>query len=74
MTKHESVDSMICNDSKSFIGYSNDMDDIYEDIDEYNPIEKRKIMIIFGDLMADMLNNKKRNPNNLIIVTELFTI
>ena len=44
------------------------MDDIYKNIEEYNPNKKRKILIIFGDIIADMLSNKKLNP----IVTELF--
>ena len=44
------------------------MDDIYKNIDEYNPNTKRKILILFDDTIADMLSNKKLNP----IVTELF--
>ena len=44
------------------------MDDIYNNIEEYNPIKKRKILIVFNDMIPDMLSNKKLNP----IVTELF--
>ena len=44
------------------------MYDIYKNIEEQNPNEKRKILIIFDDMIADMLNNKKYNP----VVTELF--
>ena len=44
------------------------MDDIYKNIQEYNPNKKRKILIIFDDMIADMLSNKKLN----LIVTELF--
>ena len=44
------------------------MDDFYEIIEECNPNNKCKILIIFDDVIADMLNNKKLNP----IVTELF--
>ena len=44
------------------------MDDIYKNIEEYNPNKKRKILIFFDDMIADMLSNKKRYP----IVTELF--
>ena len=44
------------------------MDDIYKNIEGYNPNKKRKILILFDDMIADMLNNKKLNP----IVTELF--
>ena len=39
------------------------MDDIYKNIEENNPNKKRKILIAFGDMIADMLSNKKpRNP------------
>ena len=47
------------NDCKTFIEYSNDMDDIYKNIEEYNPSKKRKILIVFDDMIADMLSNKK---------------
>ena len=48
--------------------YSNDMEDVYENIENYNPGKKRKILIVFDDIIADMINNKKLNP----VVTELF--
>ena len=50
------------NDSKVFIEYSNDMDDIYKNIEECNSHKKRKILIVFEDMIADTFNNKKRNP------------
>ena len=56
------------NDSKALIQYSNDMDDIYKNIEENNPNTKRKILIVFGYVIADILSNEKRNP----IVTEFF--
>ena len=55
-------------DSESFIEYLNDMDDIYKNIEEYNPNKERKILIVFDNMIADMRSNKKLNP----IVTELF--
>ena len=59
----------IIEDSKAFIEYSNNTDNIYKNIEEYNPNKKHKILLVFDDdLIADMLNNKKLNP----IVTELF--
>ena len=48
--------------------YSNDMQDVYKNIEDYNPIKKRKVLIVFDDMIADMINNNKLNP----IVTELF--
>ena len=56
------------NDFKAFIEYSNDMYDIYKNIEEYNPNEKRKILIVFDDGIYDILSNKKLSP----IVTALF--
>ena len=44
------------------------MDDIYKNIKEYNPNKKRRILIVFDDMITDMRRNKKLNP----IVTELF--
>ena len=53
---------------KAFMEYSNDMQDVYKNIEDYNPIKKRKILIVFDDMIADMINNNKLNP----VVTELF--
>ena len=44
------------------------MQDVYKNIDEYNADKERKILIVFDDMTADMINNKKLNS----IVTELF--
>ena len=53
---------------KAFMEYSNDMKDVYKNIENYNPGKKRKILIVFYDMIADIINNKKVNP----VVTELF--
>ena len=44
------------------------MDGVFKNIEEYNPNKKRKILIVFDDMIADILSNKKLNP----ILTELF--
>ena len=44
------------------------MKDVYKNIEEYNLGKKRKVLIVFDDMIADMFNNKKLNP----VVTELF--
>ena len=44
------------------------MDDIYKNIEEYNPNKKQKILIVFDDMIPHMLSNEKLNP----LVTELF--
>ena len=48
--------SMHLNNSKAFIEYSNDMDDIYKNIEEYNPNKKREVIIVFDDVIADMFS------------------
>ena len=55
-------------DPKSFIEYSNDMRDVYKNINHDNPNKENKILIIFDNIIADMINNKKLN----LIVTKLF--
>ena len=55
------------NDPKAFTDYSNDMH-VYKNIGDYNPDKENKILIVFDDLIADIINNKKLNS----IVTELF--
>ena len=55
-------------DHKAFIEYSNDMPDVYKNIDEYNIDKERKILIVFDVMIADMINNKKLNST----VTKLF--
>ena len=51
-----------CNDSKAFIEYSNDMQGVYKNIEEYKTGTKRKVLIVFDDMIADMISNKKFNP------------
>ena len=55
-------------DPKAFMEYSNDMKDVYKNIDDCNLRKKRKVLIVSDDMIADMINNNKLNP----IVTELF--
>ena len=59
INKRESTGLKHFNDPKAFIEYSNDIQDVYKNISEYNTDKKRKILIIFGDMIADMINNKK---------------
>ena len=53
---------------KLLIEYSNDMDNVYENIDEYNIDKERKILMVFDDMIADMIDNKDLNS----VVTNLF--
>ena len=56
------------NDPRAYIEYSDDMHDVYTNINYYNPDKKNKVLIVFDDMIADMINNKKLDS----IVTELF--
>ena len=47
------------NDPSALIEYSNTMDDVYNSIDHYNPKRKRKILIVFDDMIADIITNKR---------------
>ena len=68
INKREKVGLDHFDGSKAFIEYSNDMQDVYKNIEGYNLGKKRKILIVFDYMIANMINNKKLNP----IVTELF--
>ena len=68
INKREVVGINHFNDPKAFIDYSNDMHNVYENIDDYSPDKENKILIVFDDMIADMIHNKKLNS----IVTELF--
>ena len=59
INKREGVGINDFNDLKAFIEYSNYMHDVYKNIDEYNPNKENKILIVFNDMIADMINNKK---------------
>ena len=68
INKRESTELKHFHDPKAFIEYSNDMQDVYKNIDEYNIDKGRKILLVFDDMIADMINSEKINS----IVTELF--
>ena len=68
INKRKGVGMNHFNDPKAFIVYSNDMRNAYKNVDDYNPDKENKILIVFDDMIADMIHNKKLNS----IVTELF--
>ena len=53
---------------KALIDYSQTIDDVYENLADYNPTKKRTVLIVFDDMIADMESNKKLSP----VCTELF--
>ena len=68
INKRESVGWKHFDDPNAFIEYSNDMQDVYTNIDEYNVDKESKVLILFDNMIVDMINNKKLNS----VVTELF--
>ena len=68
INKRECVGINHLNDPKTFIEYSNDIHDVYKNINNYNADKENKMMIVFDDMIADMISNKKLNS----IVTEIF--
>ena len=66
--KHEDAGVKHLNDSNAFIECPNTMDDVYENINEFNPTRKRKILFVFDDMVADIMTNKKFQA----VVKELF--
>ena len=61
INNRESVGLKHFNDPKAFIEYSNDMHDVYKKIDSYNHDKENKILIVFDDMIPDIINNKKLN-------------
>ena len=68
INKRQSAGLKHLNNPKAFIEYPNDMQDVYKNIEEYDQDKERKILIVFDDMIADMVNNKKL----ISIVAELF--
>ena len=66
--KREDVGIKHLNNPNPFIECSNTMDDIYENIDDYNRSRRRKILIVFDEMIADIMKNKKFQA----IIKELF--
>ena len=57
--KREDVRIKYCNDPNAFIECSNTMDDVYRNIDDYNPRRKINILIVSDEMIADIMMNKK---------------
>ena len=52
---------------KAFIEYSKDLQDVYKNMDQCNADRKRKILIVFDDMIADKINNKNKFNSNQIV-------
>ena len=65
--KRKSINQKIKN-SKAFINHSQTINDVYENLEDYNPTKKGKVLIVFDDMTTDMEVNKRLSH----IVTGLF--
>ena len=68
INKREDVGTNHFNDPEAFTEYSNDMRNVYKNIDNYNPDKENNILIVFDNTIADMTQNKKP----YLIITDLF--
>ena len=66
--RHEDARTKHLDDPNAFIEGSNKMDDVYENIDDYTPSKKRNVLIVFDDMIADTMANKKFKA----IIKEIF--
>ena len=58
INKRESTGLKHPNNPKAFVEYSNGMQDVYKNIEKYNPVKKRKILIFFDSITVDLINDK----------------
>ena len=66
--KREQAGIKNLNDPHAFIEYSNDMDDVLDDINNYNKNRDKKVLIVFDDMIADIMSSKKFKA----VIKELF--
>ena len=64
INKREIIGFKHFNDPKAFTEYSNDMQDVYQNIEEYNIGKKYKTLIVFDDMIIDMINDKKTKSSS----------
>ena len=68
INKRECLGINHLNDPQAFFEYSDDMHKVYKNVDNYNPHKENQILTVFGNMIADTINNKKLSS----IVTKLF--
>ena len=63
INKREQAGINFSNDPTAFIEYSNSMDDIFTEIEDYNKNRKRKVLIIFDDMISHVMLDKKSSAS-----------
>ena len=71
--KRENAGMKNYNDPTAFIEYLNTMDDVFSNIENYNPKRKRKILIVFDDKISD-IRSRKLNISLVFITQILFKV
>ena len=66
--KHENAGIKYFNNPNAFIECSNSMDDVYENINDYNPFGKKEVLVVFHDMIVDIMTNNEFKA----IIKELF--
>ena len=56
-----------------FVDYSQTIDEVYENLEDYGPTKKRRVLIIFDDMIADIESNTKLSPSHWIVVKRKWT-
>ena len=59
VNRREKVGIKNLKNPKAFIDYSQKIDDVYENLEDYNPTKKRRVLKVFGDMISDAESNKK---------------
>ena len=59
VNRREKVGIKNLKNPKAFIDYSQKIDDVYENLEDYNPTKKRRVLEVFGDMISDAESNKK---------------
>ena len=72
--KTEKAGIKILNDKNAFMEYSNNMDDIYDNIEDYNKKRKRKVLIVFDDMISHVMSDKKAQQVFFFFYINIYTL
>ena len=59
LMEEEKQELKILKNTEAFIDYSQTIDDVYENLEDYNPTKKKRVLIVFDDMIADKLQLQK---------------
>ena len=70
----ENVGTENLKNAKAFIDYSQTIDDVYENLKDHNPTKKKRVLIVFDDVIADMESNKSINISFFFVSQSYFKV